>query len=158
MESISLFFSLIQIVLIYVTMMKYDLILMMLYKKESVLLMMLSTNYQHNKKFLNSSKLVYIKAETSCGSVWDPAMWSSIWVLCSIYVQNLIPFSKKQFTYFSFNRDLMRECMRSCYVSLYMSSLQHLCSKLNSFQQKTVHLFLSLNSSTSFSLLTIQFF
>ena len=62
----------------------------------------------------------------------------------------------------------MRECMRSCHEAFYMSSLQftllfmkqrcfipiseiktmqHLCSELNSFRQKTVHLFLSLNSS-----------
>ena len=62
----------------------------------------------------------------------------------------------------------MRECMRSCHDAFYMSSLQftllfmkqrcfipiseiktmqHLCSELNSFRQKTVHLFLSLNSS-----------
>ena len=58
--------------------------------------------------------------------------------------------------------------MRSCHEAFYMSSLQftllfmkqrcfipiseiktmqHLCSELNSFRQKTVHLFLSLNSS-----------
>ena len=62
----------------------------------------------------------------------------------------------------------MGECMRSCHEAFYMSSLQftllfmkqrcfipiseiktmqHLCSELNSFRQKTVHLFLSLNSS-----------
>ena len=62
----------------------------------------------------------------------------------------------------------MRECMRSRHEAFYMSSLQftllfmkqrcfipiseiktmqHLCSELNSFRQKTVHLFLSLNSS-----------
>ena len=73
----------------------------------------------------------------------------------------------------------MRECMRSCHEAFYMSSLQftllfmkqrcfipiseiktmqHLCSELNSFRQKTVHLFLSLNSSAFFSLLTLQFF
>ena len=73
----------------------------------------------------------------------------------------------------------MQECMRSCHVALYMSflqfallfmkqhcfiptseikTMQHLCSELNSFQQKTFHLFLSLNSSASFSLLTLQFF
>lgn len=69
--------------------------------------------------------------------------------------------------------------MQDCHVALYRSSLQfallfmkqhcfippseiktmqHLCSELNSLQQKTVHLFLSLNSSASFSLLSLQFF